>query len=91
MKHIELFESFGAPNLPSPKGKKRTFTDAEITYYERFWNQVHFKYHSNKFFDSMWNKMKTKKELTHKQWEELEFLLQNGKSRYEAGILPKNY
>jgi hypothetical protein len=32
-----------------------------------------------------------KKELTKRQWLELEFLLKNGKSRYEAGILPNNY
>jgi hypothetical protein len=32
-----------------------------------------------------------KKKLSRLQWAELEFLLKNGKSRYEAGVLPKNY
>lgn len=84
MNHIQLFENF------DPAGKKE-FTDAEIQYYQKLWDWLHDKYRYNKFFSGLWDKVKTKKSLTNKQWIELEFLLKNGKSRYEAGILPSNY
>lgn len=84
MRHIQIFENF---QTPQGGGGKKTFTDAEITYYERLWNWTNVKYHNNRFFTTIWNKLKTKKELTNKQWLELEFLLKNGKSRYEAGQL----
>jgi len=97
MKHIILFENYGGPGYGSQNrntgnlaGKKQ-FTDAEIQYYEKLWNWLHIKHHNNKFFSGLWNKLKTKKELTKRQWLELEFLLKNGKSRYEAGQLPNNY
>ena len=97
MKHIELFENYGAANYGALNrntgdlaGVKK-FTDAEIQYYEKLWGWIPYKYHSNQFFSKMWNKLKNKKELTKRQWLELEFLLKNGKSRYESGILPNNY
>lgn len=71
--------------------ERKYFTDAEITYYQKLWDWLHEKYRNNSFFSKIWNQAKTKKSLTQKQWLELEFLLKNGKSRYEAGILPSNY
>jgi hypothetical protein len=84
MNHIQLFENFN-------QGGRKEFTDAEIQYYQKLWDWLHEKYRYNKFFSNLWDKVKTKKSLTNKQWIELEFLLKNGKSRYEAGILPNNY
>lgn len=84
MNHIQLFENFNPPS-------KKEFTDAEVQYYQKLWDWLHDKYRYNKFFSSLWDKVKTKKSLTNKQWLELEFLLKNGKSRYESGILPNNY
>jgi hypothetical protein len=97
MKNLKTFENYGQANYGAQNrntgnlaGKKQ-FTDAEIQYYEKLWNWLNFKYHSNKFFSNLWDKLKTKKELTKRQWLELEFLLKNGKSRYESGQLPNNY
>ena len=84
MDHIQLFENFN-------QGGRKEFTDDEINYYQKLWDWLHEKYRYNKFFSSLWDKVKTKKSLTNKQWIELEYLLKNGKSRYEAGILPNNY
>jgi len=84
MKHLKLYESF-------QNQERKYFTDSEIAYYQRSWDWLHEKYRNNQFFSKIWNQAKTKKSLTKKQWIELEFLLKNGKSRYEAGILPSNY
>lgn len=81
MKNLKLYEDF----------QRKYFTDSQITYYEKAWNYLHEKYRNNPFFSSLWNQLKTKKSLSNKQWIELEFLLKNGKSRYEAGVLPPNY
>jgi len=70
---------------------RKEFTDSEIQYYQKLWDWLHEKYRYNKFFSGLWDKVKTKKSLSNKQWIELEFLLKNGKSRYESGILPNNY
>jgi len=67
------------------------FTDSEIVYYKKLWNSLNLKYTNNQFFSSLWLKVLDKKRLTKNQWRELEFLLKNGKSRYESGILPSNY
>ena len=83
MIHLEIYENF-------QNTEKRYFTDSEIRYYQKFWDSINFKYRNNKFFVTLWNKMTSKKELSNKQWIELEYLLKNGKSRYEAGILPNN-
>jgi hypothetical protein len=97
MKNLKLFEEYGSASYGAQNRNtgdlagKKTFTDAEIAYYEKLWNWTNVKYHNNKFFSNLWNKVKTKKELTKRQWLELEFLLKNGKSRYESGVLPNNY
>lgn len=84
MKNLEIYENF------QPQGRK-SFTDEEIKHYSKLWGFLNIKYANTPFFSSLYNQMITKKSLTQKQWGELEYLLKNGKSRYEAGILPKNY
>jgi len=83
MKYLSLFENF--------QDDRKYFTDSELSYWNKLWNSLNIKYHNNQFFSKIWDLMKTKKSLTKKQWLEMEFLLKNGKSRYEAGILPANY
>lgn len=84
MKHIKIYENF-------LQGGKKEFSDSEIQYYQKLWDSLYDKYRYNKFFLSLWNQVKNKKSLSNKQWIQLEFLLKNGKSQYEAGILPNNY
>lgn len=84
MTHIQIFENF----IPE---RRKEFTDSEIQYFQKLWDSLYDKYRYNKFFSSLWNQVKNKKSLSNKQWIQLEFLLKNGKSQYEAGILPNNY
>lgn len=84
MENIKLYEQFQQDN-------RKNFTDTEIVYYQKLWDWLHEKYRNNQFFLKLWNQAKLKKSLSQRQWLELEFLLKNGKSRYEAGILPSNY
>ncbi len=84
MKNLEIYENF-------VNNDKKYFTDEEIKYYTKLWGFLNIKYANNQFFSKLFNQMTTKKYLTNKQWSELEYLLKNGKSRYESGILPKNY
>lgn len=83
MKNLEIYENFQS-------GERKNFTDEEIRYYSKLWSFLNIRYANNPFFSSLYNKMTTKKSLTQKQWSELEYLLKNGRSKYEAGILPKN-
>jgi len=83
MKHLTLFEGF--------ENDKKHFNDAEILYWTKLWNSLNIKYRNNQFFSKLWKQMTSKKHLTKKQWTEMEFLLKNGKSRYETGVLPPNY
>jgi hypothetical protein len=83
MENIKLYEEF--------QDNKKYFTDAEITYYQKLWDSLHERHRNNSFFSKLWSQVKINKYLTKKQWTELEFLLKNGKSRYESGILPSNY
>jgi hypothetical protein len=84
MEHIELYENFNQP-------ERKTFTEDEIVYYEKLWNWLPQKYRYNQFFLKLWNQVKLKKNLSKKQWTQLEYLLKNGKSQYESGNLPSNY
>ena len=70
-------------NLPKP-------TDEEIKYYSKLWSFLNIRHANNPFFSKLYNQMTTKKSLTQNQWSELEYLLKNGRSKYEAGILPRN-
>ena len=83
MKHLDLYENFNQTN-------RKYFTDAEINYYTKLWGFLNIKYANNPFFSKLFNQMTTKKYLSNNQWSELEYLLKNGRSKYEAGILPKN-
>jgi len=83
MKNIQLYEEHSSDIV--------NFNDGQIQRAETLWNSLHFKYTSNKFFSSLFNKMKMNRSLTKKQWAELNYLLTNGKSRYESGNLPNNY
>jgi len=84
MKHLFIFENFS-------NTERKQFTDAEIEYYQKLWDWLPEKYRYNRFFSSLWDQAKFKRSLTKKQWTQLEYLLKNGKSQYEAGILPSNY
>ena len=84
MKHIQIFESFNNP-------QRKAFTEGEINAMSRMWGRLNVKYTNNPFFSSLWNQVLSKKSLSQKQWLELDFLLKNGKSRYESGQIPKNY
>lgn len=84
MRNIKLYENFQDQN-------RVFFTDSQISYYQKMWDWLPERYRNNSFFSNVWQQMRFKKSLTKKQWTELEYLLKNGKSRYEAGILPKNY
>lgn len=70
-----------------------TFDDEKkLNYYKKLWNSLNVKYTQyNKFFPQLYKKMVENRKLSRLQWAELEYLLKNGKSRYDAGILPKNY
>ena len=84
MNNLQIFENFIDPN-------RKYFTDSEISYFQKLWDSLHQKYRFNQFFLKLWNQVKSKKYLTKKQWIQLEYLLKNGRSQYEAGILPNNY
>jgi hypothetical protein len=84
MRNIKLYENFHDQN-------RVFFTDSQISYYQKMWDWLPERYRNNSFFSNVWQQMRSKKSLTKKQWTELEYLLKNGKSRYEAGILPTNY
>lgn len=64
-----------------------SFEDAQIKRIETLFNQVSIKYHNNQFFPSIMKTLKEKKKLSKKQWEELKFLIDNGLTKYEAGVL----
>lgn len=83
MKYLDLYESF-------KHSVRKYFTEEEIKHYSKLWGFLNIRYANNPFFSSIYNQMTTKKSLTQKQWSELEYLLKNGRSKYEAGILPKN-
>ena len=84
MKNLELYENF-------MDNARKEFTDSEIVYFQRLWDSLNQKYRYNQFFLKLWNQARDKKYLTKKQWRQLEYLLRNGRSQYEAGLLPNNY
>ena len=84
MENIRLFEDFNT------QGRKH-FTQSEIAYYQRMWDFLHERYRNNKFFKNLWDQAKRRASLSNKQWRELEYLLKNGKSRYESGNISNRY
>ena len=82
MKNIKVYEEYNTLS------EGQTFNDVDISRYEKLWNTLHVKYTNNPFFLSLYKQMKSKRSLSDKQWQEFEYLLKNGRTRYEAGILP---
>lgn len=68
-----------------------SFDDVQVRRIKQLWDSVHVRYINNRFFKSLYDKVVSGGSLSAKQWGELDFLLKNGKSRYEAGELPNNY
>lgn len=83
MENIKLYEDFNQGNIE--------FDENQLKRIENLWSKLHYKYVGNPFFLKLYNKAKNKRHLTKNQWLEFNFLLNNGMSRYEAGVLPKNY
>lgn len=65
----------------------KQFDDTQIARLKKLWNMQHIKYHNDNFFSKIMKQLETKKKLSQKQFDELEYLLQNGRSKYEAGVL----
>lgn len=63
------------------------FNDGQIKNVMQRYNGLHSKYHNDNFFAPMIKKLQKNKKLTKKQNDQLQFLLKNGKSMYEAGYL----
>ena len=63
------------------------FDDNKIKYYTKLYNTLQLTVQNNPFVKSVWNRFITKKKLSKKQWDELEYILKNGKTKYAAGIL----
>jgi len=61
--------------------------DNKIAYYKQLWNNLHEKYRNQGIWKNMWQTAQDKKSLTRKQFAELDYLLRNGKTQYESGIL----
>lgn len=64
-----------------------TYTDDQIKYVMQRYNSLNIKYHNDNFFAPMVKKLQKDKKLSKKQNDQLQFLLKNGKSMYEAGVL----
>lgn len=62
------------------------FDDNKIKYFKKLFSFLSPK-HNTHFWNSIMTQMEQNKKLTKKQFDELEYLLKNGKSRYEAGVL----
>lgn len=62
------------------------FDDAKIKYYKKLFSFLSPK-HNTPFWNSMMSQLEKNKKLSKKQFDELDFLLKNGKSRYEDGVL----
>lgn len=81
--YVPSFEEFHENKITMWK----EFDDTQIARLKKLWSFQHVKYHNNNFFASIMKQLEDKKKLTQKQFDELEFLLQNGRSKYEAGVL----
>lgn len=65
----------------------KQFDDTQIARLKKLWNMQHIKYHNDNFFSKIMKQLEDKKKLSEKQFDELNFLLINGRSKYEAGVL----
>lgn len=70
----------------------KTFNEGQIKYYQQIWNDhLNVKYRENKFWKNIFNTLFTKKSLTENQFRELDYLVKNGKSRYEDKQISNKY
>lgn len=60
-------------------------TTSEINFYKNFYGKrLSDKYKNNNFFKSIFKQIFEKGNISNKQKDELDFLMKNGKSRYES-------
>ncbi len=64
-----------------------SFDDKQVKSLVDNFNRQNVKYHSNNFFKSIISQLQTKKKLSKIQFDNLNFLLKNGKTKYEAGLI----
>lgn len=64
-----------------------TFTDSQINYYTLMWNRLPISITSNSFMKSVFSTFIKKKELSAKQWYNLKYTLENGKTPYNGNQL----
>lgn len=64
-----------------------SFDDNQVNSLKKKFNTVNIKYHNNTFYTSIMKQLEDKKKLSKKQFDELKYLLDNGITRYEAGVL----
>ena len=69
--------------------KFKTFSDEQVKYYQTLFNSLNIKYSQNKFFKTIMDRLKSENKLAIKQFNELEYLVKNGKTMYENGYLTK--
>ena len=68
-----------------------TFADSQVKMYKKMFDGMPERLRNNTFLKSVMNQMEKNKKLTKKQFNELNFVFQNGKTRYEAGQLSTKY
>jgi len=81
--YVPSFQEFHEAKLTVWK----QFDDTQIARLKKLWNMQHIKYHNDNFFSKIMKQLEDKKKLSEKQFDELNFLLTNGRSKYEAGVL----
>lgn len=64
-----------------------SFDDKQVASLKKRFNMLNVKYHSNQFFKSIMKQLEEKKKLSKKQFDELKYLIDRGRTRYEDGIL----
>ena len=69
--------------------KFKTFSDEQVKYYQTLFNSLNIKYSQNKFFKTIMDRLKSENKLAIKQFNELDYLIKNGKTMYENGYLTK--
>lgn len=63
------------------------FTPGRVESINVSFNSLPSKYRNNKFFKSIISQLNKNNTLSKKQYDQLSFLLKNGQTMYEAGIL----
>jgi len=64
-----------------------SFDDKQVASLKKRFNMLNVKYHSNPFFKSIMKQLEENKKLSKKQFDELKYLIDRGRTRYEDGIL----